>query len=102
MKYAEIPGPTLPLRNSPEPFHTVTHRAIGDIPGCTPAPRSGTYIPVKLEAAKALTMARAEVYSQEVMKYVTGEYGGDHGYEDMQSGISRRLTPMFGAYGEKL
>ncbi len=89
-------------RNGDKPFHDVTHREIGDIPGCTPAPRDGIYKPMDLQAAKRETFMRGKAYAEEVLKYCSGEYGGDHGYEDMQSAISRRLTPMFGAFGEKL
>lgn len=39
---AEVP----PLRNSPEPLHVVTHRNIGDIPGCTMLPENERYIGV--------------------------------------------------------
>lgn len=95
----------LPLeepRRNYVPLHTVTHRPVGNIPGCTPAPRDGTFIAVSAEEAAAITMARAEVWSKEMLKYVAGEYGGDHGYEDMKSAIDRGLKPMFGAYGEKL
>lgn len=90
-----------PLRNSAEPLHVVTHRAIGDIPGCTPAPREHTFRPSSLEENQAITGARADEWCSHVMKYVNGEYGGNSGLEDMWSAISR-IKPMFGPHGEKL
>ena len=33
-------------RNSPAPLHDVTHRAIGDVPGCTMLPANEQYVGV--------------------------------------------------------
>lgn len=89
------------LRNSVEPFHRVTHRAIGDIPGCTLAPRSGTFVGISREKAAALTLARADEYASHLAKYVSGEYGGNSGLDDMWSAVSQ-MKPLRGAFGEKL
>lgn len=100
-KYAQLEGPTLPLRNDPEPFHKVTHRAIGDIPGCTMAPKEHIFRDTSAAQAAGQTMMRASLYAREMQKYVDGEYGGDHGLEDMWSAISR-IPPLLGPHGEKL
>jgi hypothetical protein len=93
---------TLPaLRNSPEPYHKVTHRAIGDIPGCTPAPREHTFRDTSAEEAAGMTTMRAALYAAEIQKYVNGEYGGNHGLKEMWNAIER-IKPLFGPHGEKL
>lgn len=87
-------------RNS-QPLHEVTHRAIGDIPGCTPAPREGTFVNTSHEEAKRITLARAQWWCEAIQKYVDGEYGGTEGLKEAWSQASR-APAMFGAYGEKL
>ena len=64
------------LRNS-EPFHTVTHRAIGDIPGCIPA--VDVFVEHSLEDMKVYTTKRAEQFSNAVQTYIAAEkkIGGD-------------------------
>lgn len=100
-RYVQVNGPSLPLQNSPEPFHVVTHREIGDIPGCTLAPREHTFRDCSAEEAAGQTLMRAQLYAAEVQKYVSGEYGGDHGLEDMWGGVAK-IKPLFGPHGEKL
>ena len=100
-RYAQVNGPTLPLRNDPEPFHEVTHRAIGDIPGCTLAARETIFRDCSADEAAHATASRADDYAAHVMKYVNGEYGGNHGLKEMWSAISQ-IKPLFGPHGEKL
>lgn len=88
-------------RNAPPPAHDVTHRAIGDIPGCTPAPRSGTFVNTTLEEAQAETMARAEVWCRAVQAYCDGDYGGNDGEKEMWRN-AKKGPELFGAYGETL
>lgn len=79
------------LRNS-EPFHQVTHRAIGDIPGCTPAPREHIYRPVTIEQARAENALRADRFIKALDDDQFGpSFRGDHMSE-----------PLLGPYGEKL
>jgi hypothetical protein len=91
-------------RNSPPPLHDVTHRQIGDIPGCTPAPRDSIYRPQIHEDAQAMNNQRADVYERCFRKWEAGEYPGDGNtsLREMWSEISRTNGPMYGAYGEKL
>jgi len=100
-RYADVTGTPHYIRNSPEPLHKVTHRAIGDIPGCTPAPREHTFKSSTLEECQAATAVRAEHWRVTMMKYVNGEYGGDSGLEDMWKAIQRQPA-LLGPHGEKL
>ena len=78
------------LRNSEQPFHTVTHRAIGDIPGCIPAPRSGTFVNTTPEQARAEAQVRVDAFCKVV------EEG------DVVAIKNFNQHPLFGAFGEKL
>lgn len=100
-RYAQVNGPSLPLRNDPEPFHAVTHRDIGDIPGCTLAPREHIFRDTSAEQAAGMTAMRATLYATEIQKYVNGEYGGNHGLKEMWNAIER-IKPLLGPHGEKL
>jgi hypothetical protein len=79
-------------RNDPAPFHDVTHRAIGDIPGCTPAPESSTYRPVALHIAQHMNIARANRFA---IALDTDQYGPSFRGSSL-------AEPLYGPYGEKL
>lgn len=83
------------MRNSPQPLHVVTHRAIGDIPGCSLAPRSGTFVAISLEEARAETSARADAYAADVQAYIKGELRKEQIFRVFG-------RPIHGAFGEKL
>lgn len=83
------------------PFHDVTHRDIGDIPGITLAAREHTFVASTLAECQKITEKRANAYCEELMKYCRGQYGGNSGEKDMWSAVSR-LPPIFGPHGEKL
>lgn len=95
LKWDEIPGPRLPMRNSPEPFHTVHHREVGNIPGCVMAPREGIHRSEDLDTIQRKLHWRAERFLKangvgnlmEKQHY----FRGDHFNEE-----------LLGAYGEKL
>lgn len=72
------------------PLHEVTHRQIGDIPGCIPAPREGTFVNTTPEEAQRLAGIRVDAFC-----------------EVLRTGVSRDIKnfnqhPLFGAYGERL
>lgn len=60
------------LRNSPEPFHAVTHRAIGDIPGCIPAVE--TFIERSSSEVHDYLMASAERYCHDMRTMAFQEF----------------------------
>lgn len=83
-------------KNSPGfhlfPHQVITTRERGDIPGCTPAPRSGIYRPQPIETVRRALDARADRVIREI--------------DGMPSNPNFRGTsfiePLFGAYGEQL
>lgn len=82
-------------RNSEKPFHDVTHRAIGDIPGCTMAPREGIYRPEPIEQVRQKMHWRIERF------LAANAIGNNLAKQEFFSGDSFN-EPIFGAYGEKL
>lgn len=99
-KKTQTSEPLAPLlRNSSEPFHKVTHRAIGDIPGCVSAPREHTFKDRSPEEMRALVVSRADVYSKAVQAYLKGEYGGENGLVEMWAAIDR-APPVFDPFGK--
>lgn len=100
-RYSDVTGEPHYIRNSEEPLHVVTHRAIGDIPGCTLAPREHTFVACTLEEAQVATGKRAEKWRISLLKYVNGEYGGNSGLEEMWKAIETQPA-LLGPHGEKL
>ena len=77
----------------------VTHRLPGFIDNCVPA--IDCMRETTLEEARVITSERADAWSTALLKYCKGEYGGNHGVEDMWR-ESKHTAPLFGAYGERL
>lgn len=61
----------------------------------------GVFVNQSLEDARKETDARASRWQKCMTKYNEGEYGGDHGWEEMWRDM-RLSDPIHGAYGEKL
>jgi len=67
------PAPVCVPKPNYVPFHTVTHRAIGDIPGCLPA--QDVFVSVPIEVMQAETGKRAEEYCALVRSWNDGNIG---------------------------
>lgn len=74
------------------PLMEITTREIGDIPGCTLAPRDSIYRPQSLAAVQASNSLRADRFA---IALDTDQYGPSFRGREFNE-------PMFGAYGEKL
>lgn len=61
----------------------------------------GVFVVSTLEEVRRETAVRSTRWSICMSRYCKGEYGGDHGWEDMWRDM--KLTePLYGAFGEKL
>ena len=74
----------------------VIHRPIGDIPGCVPAPRSGTFVAISAEQAQAECAKRAQEYVDTVDNFLNSRGAS---FPDVLASLGK---PMQGAYGESL
>lgn len=90
---------TLPALRNYKSFHDVTHREIGDIPGCTLAPREGIHRSEPLDVIQAKLHWRIKRFVEanaignlmEKQHFFRGDSFIDNGHEELR-----------GAYGEKL
>lgn len=83
------------LRNSLPPFHTVTHREPGDIPGLILAPRDSIFRSESAAVVEAELSLRSHHYSLDVESYINGNIPKEHIFRAFE-------RPIYGPYGEKL